>query len=132
VLGEHPSCGSTDNDLSYGSLGNKFHYMSSVISIFLYNDIFIFFSFVSNLSTWSLFFVCDTLGFLCFLQRLSTLAFEKLQQNEKKNPTIFREIFFCWMFIIDSWIMWAHSTTIYLASNYIWGYKSLTIIQFNK
>ncbi len=132
VFGEYPSCGSTDNDLSDGSLENKFQGMSLVILIFLYNDILIFFSFVLDLSTWSLFSVCDTLGFLCFLQGLSTLTFEKLQQNEKKNTTISRGVFFCWMFIIDSRIMQAHSTTIYLTSNIIWGYKSLTIIPFNR
>jgi hypothetical protein len=91
-----------------------------------------YFSFVLDLSTWSLFSICDTLGFLCFLQGLSTLTFEKLQQNEKKNTTISRGVFFCWMFIIDSRIMQAHSTTIYLTSNIIWGYKSLTIISFNR
>jgi hypothetical protein len=47
------------------------------------------FSFVSSstldLFTWSLFFISNALGFVCFLQGLLVLAFEKLQQNEKKT-----------------------------------------------
>ncbi len=42
------------------------------------------FSFSLDLSTWSLFFVSDALGFMCFLQGLLVPAFEKLEENEKK------------------------------------------------
>jgi hypothetical protein len=64
----------------------------------------------------------------CFLQALSIPAFEKLQWNKKKNTTISMCILFCGMLITNSQIMQANLTTIYLSSNYIWGYRSLVII----
>jgi hypothetical protein len=66
----------------------------------------------------------------CFLQALLVPTFEKLQQNEKKNTTISMCILFCQMLAVDSQIMRVNSTTTYLLSNYIWGYRSPMIILF--
>jgi hypothetical protein len=70
-------------------------------------------SFTLDLPTWSLFSISNALGFLCFLQGLTTPAFEKLQQW-KENSTISSVIGCHRLLTIDLKIVRAHSITTYL------------------
>jgi len=84
IIQEHTSLSRLNNEFCNPSSVNKLCNMSSVISIFQCDGILIYFFLVLDLSTWSLFFVSNTLGFLWFLQGLLAFAFEKIKQNKKK------------------------------------------------
>jgi hypothetical protein len=126
MLWKLTSCGSSDNAFCNGSLENKFCHMSLVDWIFFWSGIFICFFFSTlDLSSWSLFSFCYALEFLCFLQGLFTLAFEKLRRKQKWKHNLSYENPLYQIFTTHNQIMWARLATIYVNCNCTCGLRCL-------